>query len=443
MADEKETNYYAEAPGTTNGAHPSYTTQPDVEMSVGRYLATRIPSLKPPMTPLKNPITLLRMLSGKQWANFFVAFAGWTWDAFDFFTVSLTVGDLATTFNKSNKAITWGITLVLMLRSVGAIIFGILSDRYGRKWPFIGNLVLFIVLELGTGFTYDYQSFLGVRALYGIAMGGLYGNAAATALEDCPEEARGLISGMLQQGYAFGYLLATVFARALVGTTGHAWRPLYWFGAAIPVLIIIFRLFLGETDAFMERKRIRESGDSVGKTFVEEGKVALKKHWKLLIYMVLLMAGFNFMSHGSQDLYPTMLENQYGFGPDAVTVTQVVANLGAICGGTIIGYLSHALGRRFSIIYASIVGGALLYPYSFVFDGEGSSRGVLRAVLRPGSLGCDSHPPDGTFTRILPNLRRWYVLPARQPRLLRFQYDRSDDWRALPFAVDGRGWGDG
>lgn len=132
------------------------------------------------------------------------------------------------------------------------------------------------------------------------------------------------------------------------------------------MLIITFRLFLGETDAYNERVRIREVHDNVGKTFMKEGQVALKRHWKLLIYMVLLMAGFNFMSHGSQDLYPTMLENQYNFSANAVTVTQVVANLGAIAGGTTIGYLSQTFGRRFSIIFISIVGGAILYPYSFV-----------------------------------------------------------------------------
>jgi SHS family lactate transporter-like MFS transporter len=126
-------------------------------------------------------------------------------------------------------------------------------------------------------------------------MGGLYGNAAATALEDCPEAARGIISGMLQQGYAFGYLLATAFARGLVGTTSHGWRPLFWFGACPPVLIIIFRLCLPETQAYRERKRVREAGANIGKTFVNEGKVALKKHWLLLVYLVLLMAGFNFM----------------------------------------------------------------------------------------------------------------------------------------------------
>lgn len=182
-----------------------------------------------------------------------------------------------------------------MLRSVGAITFGIASDRWGRKWPFVVNNILFIILELGTGFCQTYRQFLACRALFGIAMGGLYGNAAATALEDCPEEARGIISGMLQQGYAFGYLLATAFARGLVDTTSHGWRPLFWFGACPPVLIILFRLCLPETQALRSRKALREGQASVATTFVAEGKVALKRHWLMLIYMVLLMTGFNFM----------------------------------------------------------------------------------------------------------------------------------------------------
>ena len=172
---------------------------------------------------------------------------------------------------------------------------GIAADRYGRKWPFVINCVLFIILELATGFCQDYKQFLAVRALYGVAMGGLYGNAAATALEDCPAPARGLVSGMLQQGYAFGYLLATVFARGLVNTTRHGWRPLFWFGACPPVLIIIFRLCLPETQSFIERSQVRRANGNLTNTFVSEGKVAIKRHWLLLIYLVLLMAGFNFM----------------------------------------------------------------------------------------------------------------------------------------------------
>lgn len=381
MADEKNMGY---PPSSTEHAEqrgdvgmPSTGESSHGKMSIGRYLATRFSTLKPPMDRVDNPIKLLRMLNRKQWLFFLCAFIGWTWDAFDFFTVSLTVSSLAKTFDRSTKDITWGITLVLMFRSLGAIIFGLASDRYGRKWPFVINNLLFIALELGTGFCNTYDQFLAVRALFGIAMGGLYGNVASMALEDCPEKARGIISGMLQQGYAFGYLLATVFSRALVNTTSEAWRPLFWFGGAVPVLIIAFRLCLGETDAYNERVRIREIHENVGKTFIKEGQVAVKRHWMLLIYMVLLMAGFNFMSHGSQDLYPTMLENQYDFSANAVTITQVVANLGAITGGTTVGYLSQMFGRRFSIIFISIIGGALLYPYSFV----GNERVIAAAFF--------------------------------------------------------------
>ncbi|MCJ1339798.1 hypothetical protein MMC09_005090 [Bachmanniomyces sp. S44760] len=345
---------------------PIYEHSAPENMSVGQYVSTRISTLKPPLHKMPNPFRLLAMLNTQQWLFFLVGFFGWTWDAFDFFTVSLTVTDLAETFDRSAADITWGITLVLMFRSVGSVIFGIAADRYGRKWPFVVNNVLFMVLELGTGFCQNYKQFLAVRALFGIAMGGLYGNAAATALEDCPSEARGLLSGMLQQGYAFGYLLATVFARGLVNTTSHGWRPLYWFGACPPILIIIFRLCLPETKSYRERQAVREANGNISKTFLAEGRVALKRHWLLLIYLVLLMAGFNFMSHGSQDLYPTMLQNQYEFSPNAVTVTQVVANLGAMTGGTVIGFSSQIFGRRFSIIFISIIGGALLYPYTFV-----------------------------------------------------------------------------
>ncbi|KAL2113721.1 hypothetical protein VUR80DRAFT_2690 [Thermomyces stellatus] len=347
------------------------THHEDTNMSVGEYVRTRISTLKPPLSKVQNPIPLFRMLTWKQWAFFLCAFSAWTWDSLDFFTVSLTVSSLAKEFDRSTTEITWGITLVLMLRSVGAITFGIAADRYGRKWPFIVNNILFIVLELGTGFCKTYDQFLACRALFGIAMGGLYGNAAATALEDCPAPARGLISGMLQQGYALGYLLCVVFARGLVNTTPHGWRPLFWFAACPPVLIIIFRLCLPENDAYIAQQRVRQEVEehelgSPARTFLAQGKVAVKRHWAVLIYMVLLMAGFNFMSHGSQDLYPTMLESQFNFSADMVTVTQVVANLGAIAGGSVVGYLSQNFGRRLSIIVCCIVGGALLYPYTFV-----------------------------------------------------------------------------
>ena len=264
-------------------------------------------------------------------------------------SVSLTVEGLAETFERSNADIAWGITrtppymtwssqgtnehpVVLMMRSIGSIIFGIAADRYGRKWPYVVNMVLFIIFELATGFCQIFHQFLAVRALYRIAMGGLYGNVAATALEDAPGEARGILSGMLQQGYAFGYLLATVFSRALVNTKPHEWRPLYWSGACPLILLIVFRWFLPETDTYNQRSQVRNATGNMTSTFIQEGQIALHRHWKVLAYSVLLMTGFNFMSHGSQDLYPTMLTNQYNKSANAVTVIQVVANLGAMAG---------------------------------------------------------------------------------------------------------------
>ncbi|KAL9099057.1 MAG: hypothetical protein Q9163_005386 [Psora crenata] len=368
-------NYDEEKVHNVHDESPPYVN-PAPKMSIGTYIATRIPTLKPPMNEAPNPFKLLAMLNFQQWMFFLVAFLAWSWDAFDFFTVSLTVPYLSKQFDKKPSQITWGITLVLMFRSVGSVIFGIAADRYGRKWPFIVNNMLFVVLELGTGFCNTYSEFLACRALFGVAMGGLYGNAAATALEDCPEAARGIISGMLQQGYAFGYLLAAAFARGLVGTTPHGWRPLFWFGACPPVLIILFRFCLPETKSYRERAAVRKANGNLTRTFLSEGRVALKKHWLILIYLVLLMAGFNFMSHGSQDVYPLMIQNQYNFSPDAVTVTQVVANLGAISGGTIVGFCSQIFGRRFSIIFISIIGGALLYPYTFV-----SSHRIMAAAF--------------------------------------------------------------
>lgn len=186
---------------------------------IGRYLLSRPTSLKPPRAKLRNPIHILSELDRHQWLMFAAGFWGWAWDAFDFFTVSLTVTEIAKDFGVSNADVSWGITVTLMLRSVGALIFGIMSDRYGRKWPMVICLVLFIILELASGFAQNLKQFLAIRSLYGIAMGGLFGPAAATALEDLPYDARGLLSGLFEQGYAMGYLLAAIFYRAVSAMT--------------------------------------------------------------------------------------------------------------------------------------------------------------------------------------------------------------------------------
>src|ERR1700753_4133238 len=176
-------------------------------MTQSSFLAKRLFSLRPTYDPATNPLRLLKELNKQQWKFFAIGFLAWTWDAFDFYTVSLSYTSLGKAFDKSLTDMTLGVTLVLMLRPFGAMVFGLSADRIGRKWPFIINNVLLITLELATGFCNTYRQFLAVRALFGIAMGGIYGNAAATALEDCPKEARGFLSGVFQSGYSFGFLL--------------------------------------------------------------------------------------------------------------------------------------------------------------------------------------------------------------------------------------------
>lgn len=349
------------------GNPPSFT-----KASICQYFAGRLPSLKPPKFSEKkhmlNPFPPIRLINRKQWAFIMVAFVAWTWDAFDFFSVSLTATLIAKDLAVSVKDITWGITLVLMLRSVGAVIFGLAGDKYGRKWPFIINCGLFVVLELGTGFVQTYKQFLGVRALFGIAMGGIYGNCAATALDDCPVEARGIISGFLQQGYAFGYLLCVVFNRAITYNTSHSWRALFWFGAAPPVLIILWRMYLPETETFKAQKYLEKEETESGAGFFQNAKQAFSTYWLVFIYLVLFMAGMNFMSHGSQDLFPTFLTAQLGFSADRSTVTNSVANLGAIAGGIFIGHISEFTGRRLAVMVCCVFGGALIYPWGFVHN---------------------------------------------------------------------------
>ena len=187
---------------------------------------------------------------------------------------------------------TAAVTLALMARPLGGIIFGGLADRYGRKWPFIADCCLLIIFVLATGFCQTYGAFLAARTLFGVAMGGIYGNAAGTALEDIDEDARGLMSGLFQSGYPFGYILASAFYRAFKDHTKYAWRPLFWFGAGPPVLLIIFRLLLPETNAFLQsRKRVQNQQQNM-RGAASEVALAVKNYWPLLLYLSFLLTGF-------------------------------------------------------------------------------------------------------------------------------------------------------
>lgn len=324
-----------------------------------------------------NPFPGLSEMSWTNWSFYGLGFFAWTVDSLDFFCVSAAASEMAHTLQVDITQITWGVTLVLMLRSVGAIIFGLTSDAYGRKWPFIACCFLFVVLEIGTGFVQTYKQFLAVRALFGIAMGGMYGNAAATALEDQPEGARSILSGLFLPGYNFGYLLAVVFFRAFENTYkgDQGWRALFWFSAGLPLLLILWRLCHGESVAFtkLKEKRRLEAGKRKDKPnkvkeFSKTVSLVFRTEWLMFIYLVVLMSIYNFMSHGSQDLYPTLLVKQHNVGPDRKTVLMVVVNLGAMAGGLFFGQLTELMGRRLTIILCCIMGGAFIYPSFFSSD---------------------------------------------------------------------------
>jgi SHS family lactate transporter-like MFS transporter len=296
---------------------------------------------------LANPIALARMLTPVQRKTFVAAFLGWTLDAFDFFIVTFVVKDIADEFHQSRVSVLFAITLTLMLRPLGALIFGTIADRFGRRGPLMINILIYSALELLSGFAPNFTIFLFLRALYGIAMGGEWGVGAALALESMPAEARGFFSGVLQEGYATGYLIAAIVFFLVEPHFG--WRAMFFVGAAPALLVVYIRSQVPESDAWKAQKTRKkgETGD-LARSFARQPL--------LFIYAIVLMAAFNFMSHGSQDLYPTFLRDQHHFNPGTTTTLAIIANIGAILGGTLFGSISQRIGRRRAIVTAALIG---------------------------------------------------------------------------------------
>jgi len=296
---------------------------------------------------LANPIALGRMLTPVQRKTFVAAFLGWTLDAFDFFIVTFVVKDIAEEFHRDRGQIIFALTLTLLLRPVGALIFGIAADRVGRRGPLMVNILLYSFLELLSGFAPNLTIFLILRALFGIAMGGEWGVGAALALESMPAEARGFFSGLLQEGYAFGYLIAAIVFFLVVPHFG--WRAMFFVGAAPALLVVYIRSQIPESDSWKAQKALKPSltGD-LWRSF--------RRQPQLFLYAIALMAAFNFMSHGSQDLYPTFLRVQRNFNPGTTTAVAVFYNIGAILGGMLFGAISQRIGRRRAIVTAALLG---------------------------------------------------------------------------------------
>jgi len=288
-----------------------------------------------------------------QWAAVTASFLGWTLDAFDFFVLVFLFDTLAAHFHVTKAAIIGTITATLAMRPVGAFLFGLLADRYGRRKPLMANVIFFSVMELLCGFAPNYTAFLILRAIFGIGMGGEWGVGASLAMESAPEKWRGTLSGILQSGYSIGYLLAAVAARFILPAWG--WRAMFWIGG-IPAVITFYVLTrVRESEAW---KQHRES--SVGGILR-----AATGHWKIFSYLVLLMTLMMFLSHGSQDLYPDFLKSARGFSPAVVPYIAIIYNLGAVLGAILFGHTSEKRGRRFTMIFSLILSLAVIPFWAF------------------------------------------------------------------------------
>lgn len=335
---------------------------------------------KPSLPP--NPIRLLCMLNALGWGAYAIGFIAWTADAFDFHALSIQTTKLADHFDVSKTKVSEAITLTLLLRSVGAAIFGVFSDYFGRKYPLVLNMWLLGALQVGSIYCRTFNEFLGVRAVFGLCMGGVYGGAAGMALENIPAEARGLFSGIFQQGYSFGYVLAACVNLGVGGAT-NTWTTMFWVGAGLSFLSGFLRLAFPESKQFIEARK--ESGRGSGlKNFRNNFGKMLKKEWKVCIYAIILMSWFNWFSHSSQDSYTTFMLVGKGLGSDAASRASILMKTGACVGGTIWGYLSQAIGRRRAMIIACLLCCCLIPSWVLPTTESGLEAGgfMLQAMVQ-------------------------------------------------------------
>ncbi|MGI8697029.1 MAG: MFS transporter [Mycobacteriales bacterium] len=290
-------------------------------------------------------------LTRDQRSAFAAALLGWSMDAFDYFIVVLVYADIAHDFGVSLTKMAFLTTVTLLMRPVGALIFGLWADRVGRRIPLIVDVCFYSLIGFLCAFAPNYTVLLVLRLFYGIGMGGEWGLGAALAMEKIPAERRGFFSGVLQEGYSIGYLVAALFYLVVRVHFGLSWR--WMFAASIlPALIsLIVRTRVGESEVWAAaQQRVKVTRVSAAKIFLNA------KILRRFIYLVLLMTAFNWMSHGTQDIYPTFLKEGVGLSPTTATWIAVIYNIGAIIGGTLAGTLSQRYGRRIVIVIFALLG---------------------------------------------------------------------------------------
>ena len=344
----------------------------------------------------------LRTLDRSQWSAVVASFLGWTLDAFDFFLMVFMFSAIAKEFHTNVAAVAIASTLTLASRPFGALVFGMLADRFGRRPVLMADILIYSALEFASAFAPSLTVLLVLRALFGFAMGGEWGVGASLTMESIPPKARGFISGLLQEGYATGYLVAALVFYFLFDRIG--WRGMFVVGLVPALLVVLLRMGVKESPTFeaqqAEAKRSAaprhglglliavslvalivamgpalvgalDKGAMLKWVYLVDAPIALcglwvfRKHWRIALYAVALMTAFNFFSHGAQDLYPTFLGKQRGLNTQTVALLAIIANLGAILGGLAFGAWSEQIGRRWAIVIAAVLSLAVLPLWVF------------------------------------------------------------------------------
>ncbi|HKN95876.1 MAG TPA: MFS transporter [Pseudonocardiaceae bacterium] len=312
-----------------------------------------------------NSVRPRQPLTRDQRNSFIAAQLGWTMDAFDYFIVVLVYADIAKDLHTSLPTVAFLTTATLIMRPVGAIIFGYWADRIGRRRPLMSAVAFYSAVGFLAAFAPNFVVLVVLRMLYGIGMGAEWGLGAALAMEKIPVSRRGFFSGMLQEGYSVGYLLAAL-ASLLVNTElGLSWRWLFGLSIIPALVTLLIRSRVRESEAWEStRERMRLTRTSFRDVLLNPAVV------RRFVYLILLMTAFNWMSHGTQDVYPTFLKatDQGGAGLSATTATwiTVLYNVGAIIGGLVFGSLSERYGRRYTIVFCAVIGLPIvpLFAYS-------------------------------------------------------------------------------
>ncbi|MGV0052129.1 MFS transporter [Mycobacterium colombiense] len=330
-------------------------------------------------------------LTADQRNSFIAALLGWTMDAFDYFIVVLVYADIAKTFHHSKAEVAFVTTATLIMRPVGALLFGLWADRVGRRLPLMVDVMFYSVVGFLCAFAPNFTVLVMLRLLYGIGMGGEWGLGAALAMEKVPVARRGFFSGLLQEGYAFGYLLASVASLVVIDWLGLSWRWLFGLSIVPALISLVIRYRVEESEVWEAAQDQMRLTSTRIRDVLRNGAIIRR-----FVYLALLMTAFNWMSHGTQDVYPTFLgahANQ-GAALSSTTVKWIVVvyNVGAIIGGLVFGTLSQRFSRRYTVVFCAVLALPIVPLFAY-------SRGAAMLCL-------------GSFLMQLFVQGAWGVIPA-------------------------------